>query len=122
MNKLIIIGRVGKDCQVSQVNGKSVGNFSVAVSKKTQQGESTIWVDVALWDRDKVYQYIRKGGLIMVEGEATVHSYTKNDGTAAASLRLSAYQVELLGGGKLEGAETAQVQATPDNGSDSLPF
>lgn len=121
MNKLIIIGRVGKDCQVSQVNGKSVGNFSVAVSKKTQQGESTIWVDVALWDRDKVYQYIRKSGLIMVEGEVSVNSYTKSDGTAAASLRLSAYQVELLGGGKMEGS-TTEITPTDDTVKSDLPF
>ena len=103
MIKMQIIGRLGKDCVVNTVNGKSVMNFTVAHSEKYKdsQGamqEKTIWVDCAYWsDRTAVAPYLTKGTQVYVEGTPEARSFQRNDGTPGASLSLRVREVQLLG-------------------------
>jgi len=103
MIKLQVIGNLGKDCLTNSVNGKSVINFNVAHTEKFKdsQGqvkEKTTWVECAYWtDRTAVAQYLRRGSQVFVEGTPEVRHYTKNDGTAGASLSLRVGMVQLLG-------------------------
>lgn len=103
MIKMQIIGRLGKDCIVNTVNGKSVMNFTVAHSEKYKdsQGvmqEKTIWVDCAYWsDRTAVAPYLTKGTQVFVEGQPEARSFQRNDGTPGASLSLRVREVQLLG-------------------------
>jgi len=114
MIKMQVIGRLGKDCVVNAVNGKNVINFTVAHSEKYRdsQGnnqEKTIWVDCAYWtDRTAVSPYLTKGTQVFVEGSPEVRSFTRQDGTAGASLSLRVREVQLLG-------------SKPDNGSTATP-
>lgn len=104
MIKMQVIGRLGKDCTVNTVNGKNVINFTLAHSEKYRdsQGnnqEKTTWVDCAYWtDRTAVAPYLQKGTQVFVEGTPEVRSFTRNDGTAGASLSLRIREVQLLGG------------------------
>src|SRR5215813_3648296 len=103
MIKLQIIGRLGKDCVVNTVGGKNVINFSAAHSEKYKdsqgnQQEKTIWVDCAYWtDRTAVAQYLTKGTQVFVEGTPEIRTFTRQDGTAGASLSLRVREVQLLG-------------------------
>ena len=103
MIKMQIIGRLGKDCIVNTVNGKSVMNFSVAHSEKYKdsQGvmqEKTIWVECAYWsDRTAVAQYLTKGTQVYVEGQPEARSFQRNDGTPGSTLSLRVREVQLLG-------------------------
>lgn len=103
MIKMQIIGRLGKDCVVNTVNGKSVMNFTVAHSEKYKdsQGvlqEKTIWVDCAYWsDRTALAPYLTKGTQLYVEGTPEARSFQRNDGTPGASLSLRVRDVQLLG-------------------------
>jgi len=114
MIKLQIIGRIGKDAEVKQVNGRSVINFSVAHSEKWkdqsgEQKEKTTWVDVAKWgDKTSVAAFIKKGGQIYVEGTPEVRTFAKQDGTTGASLTINASNVQLLGGGTSNDAAQPQ--------------
>ena len=114
MIKMQVIGRLGKDCVVNAVNGKNVINFTVAHSEKYRdsQGtsqEKTIWVDCAYWtDRTAVSPYLTKGTQVFVEGSPEVRSFTRQDGTAGASLSLRVREVQLLGN-------------KPDNGTNASP-
>jgi single-strand DNA-binding protein len=116
MNKLMIIGNVGKDPVVNTVNGKQVANFSVGVSKKSKGENQTTWFDVALWEKAGVYPYIKKGSHVYVEGEVSVRTYDKKDGGQGVSLNITAFQIELLGG---RSAQAEQTQAEQPN---DLPF
>lgn len=104
MIKMQIIGNLGKDCVVNTVNGKNVINFNVAHTEKYKdsQGvnqEKTTWVDCAYWtDRTAVAPYLVKGKQVYVEGSPEVRSFTRQDGTAGASLSLRVREVQLLGG------------------------
>jgi single-strand DNA-binding protein len=92
MIKLQVIGHLGKDCLTNVVSGKNVINFSVAHSEKYKdnmgnQKERTTWVECAYWtDRIAIAPYLKKGQLVYVEGAPDVKAYSKNDGTAGASL------------------------------------
>jgi len=103
MIKLQIIGRLGKDCVVNTVGGKNVINFSAAHSEKYKdsqgnQQEKTIWVDCAYWtDRTAIAQYLTKGTQVFVEGTPEIRTFTRQDGTAGASLSLRVRDVQLLG-------------------------
>jgi single-strand DNA-binding protein len=104
MIKMQVIGNLGKDCIVNTVNGKNVINFTVAHTEKYRdsQGnnqEKTTWVDCAYWtDRTGISPYLIKGKQVFVEGTPEVRSFTRNDGTAGASLSLRVRDVQLLGG------------------------
>lgn len=108
MIKMQVIGRLGKDCIVNTVNGKNVINFSVAHSEryKDSQGnlqEKTTWVDCAYWtDRTAVAPYLVKGVQVYVEGTPEARAFSRQDGTAGASLSVRVREVQLLGS-KAEG-------------------
>src|SRR3982751_5821053 len=103
MIKMQVIGHLGKDCVVNTVNGKNVINFTVAHTEKYRdsQGnnqEKTTWVDCAYWtDKTAIAPYLQKGQQVFVEGAPEVRSFTRNDGTAGASLSLRVREVQLLG-------------------------
>ena len=138
MIKLQIIGNLGKDCVVNTVNGKSVINFTVAHTEKFKdsqgnQQEKTTWVDCAYWtDRTAISPYLTKGKQVFVEGTPEVRTFTRQDGTAGASLSLRVREVQLLGGrGEAGSAPAASSSASPASVSapadmtepvDDLPF
>jgi len=104
MIKLQVIGNLGKDCVVNNVNGKTVINFSVAHTEKFKdaqgnQKDKTIWVDCAYWtDRTGITPYLTKGKTVYVEGSPEVKTYTTNDGRSGASLTMRVLNVQLVGG------------------------
>ena len=145
MIKLQIIGNLGKDCIVKEVNGKNVINFSVAHTERFKdaqgnQKERTTWVECAYWtDRTAVAQYLTKGKTVYAEGSPEADAYTNKDGQAAATLRMRVQSVQLLGGNSSEGqgsnagyaSNTGAIKApvassAPVGGSspvvDDLPF
>ena len=103
MIKLQVIGNLGKDCITNTVNGKSVINFSVAHTEKFrdssgQQKEKTTWVECAYWtDKTGIAPYLKKGTQVYAEGTPEVRNFTRNDGTAGASLTIRVLSVQLLG-------------------------
>jgi single-strand DNA-binding protein len=104
MIKLQIVGNLGKDCIVKEVNGKNVINFSVAHSEKYKdaQGnpkERTTWVECAYWtDKTAVAQYLTKGKTVYAEGAPEADAYTNKEGQVAATLRMRVQNIQLLGG------------------------
>jgi single-strand DNA-binding protein len=114
MIKLNLIGNLGKDCVVNNVNGKSVINFNVAHSEKYKdsqgvQKERTIWVDCAYWtDRTAISPYLKKGQTVYVEGQPDVRAYTTSDGRNGASLTLRVSTIQLVGGKTNDGAAPSQ--------------
>lgn len=104
MIKLQVIGNLGKDCIVNNVNGKNVINFSVAHTEKFKdaqgtQKDKTVWVECAYWtDKTGIAPYLRKGTLVYAEGTPDIRVYTTNDGRQGASLSLRILSVQLLGG------------------------
>lgn len=128
MIKLQIIGNLGKDCIVKEVNGKNVINFSVAHSEKFRdaQGtekERTTWVECAYWiEKTNVAQYLTKGRTVYAEGYPQADAYANKDGQPAATLRMRVTNIQLLssnnGGG--EGGSTQQQYASTNQTENSF--
>ncbi|TBR18699.1 MAG: single-stranded DNA-binding protein [Chitinophagaceae bacterium] len=136
MIKMQVIGNLGKDCVVNTVNGKNVINFTIAHTEKYRDGqgnnqEKTTWVDCAYWtDKTALAQYLTKGKQVFVEGQPEVRSFTRQDGTAGASLSLRVREVQLLGGRGIDGNNQTSPVAKSDtsnspdvsDATDDLPF
>jgi single-strand DNA-binding protein len=128
MIKLQIIGNLGKDCIVKEVNGKNVINFSVAHSEKFRdaQGsekERTTWVECAYWiEKTNVAQYLTKGRTVYAEGYPQADAYANKDGQPAATLRMRVTNIQLLssnnGGGEGGVAQQQQQQYQTSNSPD----
>ena len=122
MIKLQVIGNLGGDCTLKEVNGKNVINFNVAHSEKFKDAagnlkERTTWVNCAYWtDRTAVAQYLKKGKTVYVEGSPEAEAYTNKDGQPSATLRLRVFNLQLLGGTN-ENQEPANYNSSNNNSS-----
>lgn len=138
MIKLQIIGNLGRDGVVREVNGKNVINFSVAHTERFRdaagnQKERTTWVDCSYWsDRTAVAPYLKKGTMVFAEGIPSAEAFTAKDGTQGVALRMRVMNVQLLGTSRPDGSsptaagETAIAGYTSSSGAgdigDDLPF
>jgi single-strand DNA-binding protein len=137
MIKLQVIGNLGKDAVLNNVNGKSVINFTVAHTERFKdaqgvQKDKTTWVDCAYWtDRTGIAPYLKKGTSVYVEGTPDVRTYTTADGRNGATLSLRTLSIQLLGGRPNEGGAPQPENASsstmvnsgpPSDPLDDLPF
>ncbi len=76
VNKVILVGHVGKDPEVKYLEGGvALARFPLATSdsyknKEGQKIETTEWHNVVVWRglAEIVEKYVRKGKLIYIEG------------------------------------------------------
>jgi single-strand DNA-binding protein len=90
VNKVILIGNLGKDPQVRSLNsGEKVVNFSLATSEswrdKTtgERKEKTEWHNVVIFNENIgkiVEQYCKKGTKVYVEGQLQTRKWTDQSG------------------------------------------
>lgn len=119
MLKMQIIGNLGKDAEVKTTqSGQIIINFSVAHTTKRNGQDATVWVDCSKFveqgQTTAVAQYLKKGTKVYVEGMPSANAWTGQDGTVNASLRLTAYQIELLGSQQqAQPQQQAPAQAYP---------
>jgi single-strand DNA-binding protein len=118
MIKLQVIGNLGKDCIVKEINGKNVINFSVAHTErfKDSQGvqkERTTWVECAYWtDRTGIAPYLTKGTTVYAEGSPEADAYMNKDNQAAATLRMRVQNIQFVGS-KNTSNDNQQAHAAP---------
>ncbi len=83
LNKIMLIGNVGKDPEVRLSRaGESFATFSLATSYsyKTQAGdptEQTEWFRIVMWRKlaEQAEKYIKKGRKLYIEGRVQTRSY-----------------------------------------------
>lgn len=87
INKVILIGNLGKDPEVKRLeNGTVVAKFSVATNEsyKDKNGEwqkLTEWHDVVAWRGSAEYaeKHLKKGSSVYVEGKLTHRRWTDKE-------------------------------------------
>jgi single-strand DNA-binding protein len=111
MNKLLITGRLTRDAEQRFLpSGKAVLQFSVANNTGIADNQQTHYFDCSLFGKraeGKLKDYMLKGQQVLVEGEISLNTFQKNDGSTGASLRVFVQNVELIGG-KSEGQQPQQ--------------
>ena len=125
MNKVLIIGRLGRDPEMSYTsNGKAVTKFSVATDSGYGDNKHTEWFNVVAWERlaENCAQYIRKGSTVYVEGEQRTNSWNdKQTGEKKYRAEVHARDVQFLDPKGSERERTGP-DAPGDIDPDDLPF
>lgn len=122
LNKVILIGRLAADPESRSTNsGQQVTNFSIATNRiwTNQSGEKQEQVEfhrIVAWGRlaDIVSQYLKKGGLVMVEGHLQTRSWVGQD-------EVKRYQTEIVAENIQMGPRAANQNYEPGQGGQSFP-
>lgn len=101
VNKLTIIGNITRDPELrTTTTGVNVCSFSVAVNRKNRRDgdPEADFFDVTAWRErgEMCAKYLSKGKKVCIIGAVSVESYTGNDGTTRAKLKVTADEVEFL--------------------------
>lgn len=109
LNKVILIGNVGKDPDVKYFdNGNVVTNFQMATSERgyklangTEVPERTEWHNiVATRDRAQfVEKYVKKGSSVYVEGKIRTRNYDDKEGNKRYITEIIADRIEFYSSG-----------------------
>jgi len=106
VNKVILVGNLGKDAEVRVTpGGQSVASFSIATtenwtSKEGEKKEQTEWHRIVLWGKtaDSLQPYLVKGKQIYLEGRLQTRQWEK-EGQKHYTTEVKADKIVLLGGG-----------------------
>ena len=124
VNKVILIGNLGKDPEVRFTQtGSAVANFSIATSEQWndrdgKRQERTEWHNIVVWGKqaETCGQYLAKGRQVYVEGSIRTRSYDDKTGTKRYVTEIVAQRIRFLGGGG--GTRVAPEMDSP--GSDEI--
>ena len=138
MNKIIVIGNLGKDPEMRYTpNGQGVTSFTIASNRRYttaagEQREETEWFNVNAWGRlaELCNQYLIKGRQVYVEGTLRSRSFEGRDGQMRFSNEIRLTDVQFLSRGAGTGdeappydLETGVREASPGTDEvDDLPF
>ena len=127
INRVILLGRVGKDAEVRTVGDNKVASFTLATTEKYkdrngQLQENTEWHNIVIWGKlaEVAERYVQKGTQLFIEGKIKTEKYSGNDGVEKYATKVYASSMQLLGN-KQDGqyapasapAPQQRVQSTP---------
>ena len=133
VNKVILIGNVGKDPDVRYLdNHVCVANLTLATTERgytaqngTQVPDRTEWHNLVFWRglAETVEKYVHKGDKLYVEGSIRNRSYDDQNGVKRYVTEIFVDSMEMLTSrpGK---QEAPQAQAAPEQPGESqgIPF
>lgn len=129
INKVTLIGNLGKDPEVQTFDTYKKATFSLATTEYSRDREGnevqhTEWHNIVMWRglAEIAEQYLRKGGQVYIEGKIRTRSFDAKDGTKKYITEIQADNMVLLGGRKEGGAENNyQPQSSNTNGHPAQP-
>lgn len=138
LNKVILIGRVGKDPDTFQFeDGTKKMSFSLATTE-SYRDKSGEWKDSTEWHNVVGYRYlaeksIAKGDLLYVEGKIKSRKYNDKDGNERYITEIVSEKINILirhqagQGGNFASQQNTQesntdVQKSVEAPEDDLPF
>jgi single-strand DNA-binding protein len=104
INKVILVGNVGKDPEIRHLEGGiAVAKFPLATSEiyKTKDGQrvdQTEWHNIVMWRglAESAEKYLRKGALVYVEGKIRTRSWDDKDGNKKYTTEIVADTMTML--------------------------
>jgi single-strand DNA-binding protein len=112
VNKVILIGNLGKDPEVQNFETGKKASFSLATTEVQRDREGneiqhTEWHNVVMWRglADIAESYLKKGSQVYVEGRLRSRSFDGKDGTKRFVTEIQVDNLVLLGGRKEPGNE-----------------
>ena len=109
LNKVILIGNVGKDPEVRYLdqnvqNQAKVASFPLATTERFRDRngevrENTEWHNIVVWrnSADYVEKWVKRGAQLYVEGKIRTRSWDGQDGQKHYTTEIVADNLQLLG-------------------------
>src|SRR5476651_664882 len=104
INKVILVGHLGKDPEIRQLEGGvSVASFPLATSetfnKDGKKVEQTEWHNIVLWRSlaEVAAKFLQKGKLVYIEGKLRTRSFEDKDGVKKYTTEVVAENFTILG-------------------------
>lgn len=112
LNKVMLIGNVGKDPEVRYLDGNNnpnsgstkVATFTLATTERYRDRngelrENTEWHNIVAWrnSADVAEKYIRKGTQLYIEGKLRTRSWTDQTGNKRYTTEVTVDNLQLLG-------------------------
>jgi single-strand DNA-binding protein len=101
VNKCFLIGNVGKNPEVKDINGVKMASFTLATSESyTKDGEkvtNTTWHNIVIWRKlaEVVESYVKKGSKLYLEGRIENKQYEK-DGVTKYFSQINVFSMQML--------------------------
>jgi len=129
VNKVILVGNVGKDPDIISFENGKKATFSLATSEKYKDREGkpvekTEWHNIVFWGPvvDVIEKYVKKGKQVYVEGKLASRSYEK-DGQTRYITEVIGQNLTLLGGSMGGGAQNENIPShTQGSHSEETPY
>ena len=135
MNKVILIGNLTKDPELSTTNsGINYCRFTLAVPKRfvSNGDREAEFINIVVWrtQADNCHKYLKKGSKAGVVGSLQTRSYDAQDGTKRYVTEVVADEVEFLSSRNADSSNTSVDDSVSTSGNselepiedDSLPF
>ena len=118
VNKVILIGHVGKDPEVRYLDGGvALARFSLATNesyknKEGQKVEQTEWHNIVLWRglAEIAEKYVRKGKMLYIEGKIRSRSYGDENNKKYIT-EIIGDSMTMLGGPRVEDSNSRTYEA-----------
>ena len=131
VNKVILIGNVGKDPEVRYLDtGIAVASFPLAttdraytLSNGTQVPERTEWHNLVLWRglAETAEKYVHKGDKLYVEGKIRTRSYDDQNGAKRYVTEIFVDNMEMLSPKGANPGAGASATGQPATGQQQQP-
>jgi single-strand DNA-binding protein len=102
-NHIVLVGRLTRDPEIRYVqSGTAVTSFSLAVNRRTKQGEEAMFVDIVAWDgpgrklAEICNTYLKKGMSVLIDGRLSIRSYETKDGEKRKVTEVVANDMQML--------------------------
>jgi single-strand DNA-binding protein len=126
VNKVILVGNVGKNPEVKELTNGKVANMAMATSerykdKNGDRQEKTEWHNIVVYGKlvDIVEKYVKKGDKLYIEGSITTRKWQDKEGNDRYTTEVKAFNMTMLGGTEKKSTQPAAVAADVE---DDLPF
>jgi len=131
LNKVMLIGNLGREPEIRMAGSTKVSNFSIAVTERFRdrdgnQQEKTEWVNIVCWGNlaDISEKYLHKGSSIYIEGKLETRSWDdKSSGEKKFRTEVRVLNFQMLGGRNSEQSNNDNASSVTDYPKDDdLPF
>jgi single-strand DNA-binding protein len=99
VNKVILVGNLGRDPETFSTNGGPVSKIRLATSRKFKDKEETEWHNVVTFGKlaDFCSKYLASGKQIYVEGHLQTRKWLDKEGKNRYSTEIIAEAIQMLG-------------------------
>ncbi len=98
-NSVTLAGNLTRDPEIRYVaSGAAVAKFTLAINRRTKNGEETTYIDIIAWDKlgELVNTHLRKGDAALVGGRLSIRPYETKDGEKRKATEVVAGEVQFL--------------------------